>query len=298
MTDFLSSLLNIATLVFAVSSMLSVGFSYTVRELIEPLRNARLVIGALVGNFVLVPLLAYAITGFLSLGEGREIGLFLVASAAGAPFLIKLTQAANGDLALAAGLLVLLVVVTIGYMPIVVPLIAPGAEISALSIAMPLVLTMLLPLVIGLFIDAKFESWADRLQPLMNKASSIALVVLLVTTVLTNWGRLLSVFGTGAILAALLFIAGAFIIGYLLGMTGRGTREEMGLATAQRNIAAATVVATQSFGDPDTLVMVVVTSLVAMIILFPLAGALRKRQGQWDATRSRRTATRHKEPLV
>ena len=298
MTDFLSSLLDIATLVFAVCSMLSVGFSYTVRELSEPLRNARLVIGALVANFVLVPLLAYAITGFLSLGEGREIGLLLVATAAGAPFVIKLTQVANGDLALASGLLVLLVVVTIGYMPIVVPLIAPGAEVSAISIAMPLVLTMLLPLVIGLFIDAKFESWADRLQPLMNKASSSALVVLLVTTLLTNFGRILNVFGTGAILAAVLFITGSFGVGYLLGMTGRGTREEMGLATAQRNIAAATVVATQSFGDPDTLVMVVVTSLVAMIILFPLAGALRKRQGQWDATRSRRTATRHKEPLV
>ena len=298
MSDFLSRLLDIASLVFAVSSMLSVGFSYTLRELIEPLRNARLVIGALVANFVLVPLLAYAITGFLSLGEGREIGLLLVAAAAGAPFLIKLTQAADGDLALASGLLVLLVVVTIGYMPIVVPLIAPGAEVSAISIAMPLVLTMLLPLVIGLFIDAKFDRWADRLQPLMNKASSIALGVLLVTTILTNFGRILGVFGTGAILAALLFIAGAFVIGYLLGMTGRGTREELGLATAQRNIAAATVVATQSFGDPDTLVMVVVTSLVTMIVLFPLAGALSKRQEKQAQTRIQRAAVRHKEPLV
>ncbi len=281
-----------------MSSMLSVGFSYTIRELIKPLRNPRLVIGALVANFVLVPLLAYAIAGFLSLGEGREIGLLLVATAAGAPFVIKLTQAANGDLALASGLLVLLVVITIGYMPIVVPLIAPGAEVSALSIAMPLVLTMLLPLVIGLFIDAKFENWADWLQPLMNKASSIALVVLLVTTLLTNFGRIMGVFGTGAILAALLFIAGAFVIGYLLGMTGRGTREELGLATAQRNVAAATVVATQSFGDPDTLVMVVVTSLATMMVLFPLARALSKRQEQQAETRIRRAAGRHKEPLV
>ena len=298
MTDILLSLLNIATLVFAVSSMLSVGFSYTLRELIEPLRNTRLVLGALVANFMLAPLLAYAITAFLSLGEAREIGLLLVATAAGAPFLIKLTQAADGDLALAAGLLVLLVVLTIGYMPIVVPLIAPEAEVSALSIAMPLVLTMLLPLGIGLFVDARFEGLADRLQPIMNKVSSAALVVLLVTTVLTNGGRLLNVLGTGAILAALLFIAGAFSIGYLLGMTGRGTREELGLATAQRNIAAATVVATQSFGDPDTLVMVVVTSLVTMIILFPLAGRLRKRQEKRDAARSQRATARRKEPLV
>ncbi len=75
MTDLLLRLLDGATLVFAVSSMLAVGFSYTVRELIEPLRNPRLVLGTLVANYVLVPLLAYAITRFLSLGEAREIGL-------------------------------------------------------------------------------------------------------------------------------------------------------------------------------------------------------------------------------
>ena len=105
-------------------------------------------------------------------------------------------------------------------------------------------------------------------------------------------------FGTGAILAALLFIAGAFVIGYLLGMTGRGTREELGLATAQRNVAAATVIATQSFGDPDTLVMVVITSLVTMMVLFPLAGALRRRQEKQVQTRTQPAAVRHKEPLV
>lgn len=297
-TVILLGLLDIATLVFAVSSMLSVGFSYTVRELIEPLRNARLVIGALVANFVLVPLLAYAITGFLSLGEGREIGLFLVAAAAGAPFLIKLTQAADGDVALASGLLVLLLVVTIGYMPTVVPLVVPGAEVSAISIATPLVLTMLLPLGIGLFVDARFESLADRLQPTMNKTSSIALVVLLVMIVLTNFGRILDVFGTGAILGALLFIAGAFVIGYLLGITGRGTRGELSLATAQRNIAAAMVVAAQSFGDPDTLVMVVVTLVIGMALLFSLAWALSKRSRERAETHGRRAAARRKEPLV
>ncbi len=298
MGDILSRLLDIATVVFAVSSMLSVGFSYTVRELIEPLRNARLVIGALVANFVLVPLLAYAITGVLSLGEAREIGLFLVASAAGAPFLIKLVQAADEDVALASGLLVLLVLVSIAYMPIVVPLVLAGSEVSARPIAMPLVLTMLLPLVLGLAVDAFAPAWAARLQPIVGPASTIALAVLLVSTVLANFRGILGVFGTGAILAALLFIAGAFIIGYLLGMTGRGMRGELGLATAQRNIAAATVVATQSFGDPDTLVMVVITSIVTMAILFPIARALRKRVEAQAETRHRHMTAHHKEPLV
>ena len=277
MADFFAGLLNIATLVFAVSSMLSVGFSYTVRQIIAPLRNARLVIGALVANFVLVPLLAYAITRLLSFGEQRELGLLLVASAAGAPFVIKLAQLAGADLAIAAGVLVLLIVVSIGYMPLVVPLIVPDGDVNALDIARPLVLTMLLPLVIGLIADHFVPTWTERLLPPLGILTNIALVALLVSTVLSNLEPILDVFGTGAILAAVLFIVGAFALGYLFGITGRGTREEMALATAQRNIAAATVVATQSIGEVDTIVMVVVTSTVTMVILFPAAAALRKR---------------------
>jgi BASS family bile acid:Na+ symporter len=277
MDALLSNVLSVATLVFAVSSMLSVGFRYTVQQITEPLRNARLVIGAVVANFVLVPVLAYVITVIFAFGQERELGLLVVACAAGAPSLIKLAQMAGSDLAIATGVLVLLIVVTVPYMPITVPLIAPEADVSAAAIAGPLALTMLLPLVVGLVVDRLVPTWTRRLLPLLGGLSNIALVALLVSTVAANFDEILSVFGTGAIFAALLFIAGAFVIGYLLGMTGRGTRVELALGTAQRNIAAATVVATQSLGDPDTIVMVVVTSIVSMAILFPLATALRKR---------------------
>jgi predicted Na+-dependent transporter len=277
MEALLSNVLSIATLVFAVSSMLSVGFRYTVQQIIAPLRNARLVIGAVVANFILVPILAYAITAIFSIGEDREIGLLVVACAAGAPFLIKLVQMAGADLATATGVLVLLIVVTVFYMPIIMPLIAPEAEVSATAIAVPLVLTMLLPLLVGLIADRFVPTWTKRLLPLLGILSNIALVALLVSTVAADFDELLNVFGTGAILAALLFIASAFVIGYLLGITGRGTRQELALGTAQRNTAAATVVATQSLGDPDTIVMVVVTSIVSMAVLFPIATALRKR---------------------
>ena len=277
MRELLSILLNISTLVFAVTSMLSVGFSYTLRQIIDPLRNLRGVLLALLANFVLVPLLAYAVARILAFEPSVEIGLMLVATAAGAPFLIKLTQRADGDLAYAAGLLVLLLVVTIIYMPVVVPLIAPEAAVSAMSIATPLVLTMLLPLGVGLLVDAWFEPLTERLLPIMNKASSVALLVLVVTTFLVNFEAILGVFGTRAILGALIVVAGAFAIGYLLGWPDIRKREVMGLGTAQRNIAAATVVATQTFGEADTVVMVIVTSVVSMCILFPVASALRRR---------------------
>ena len=43
-------------------------------------------------------------------------------TAAGAPFLPKLGQLAKGNLAFAVGLMVMLMVVTVGYLPLVLPL--------------------------------------------------------------------------------------------------------------------------------------------------------------------------------
>jgi BASS family bile acid:Na+ symporter len=275
MSGFLSSVSNVVVAVFAVTSMLSVGLSYTVRQIVGPLRSARLVVLALVANFVLVPLLTLAIMRILSLDRELEVGLILLATAAGAPFLVQLVRAAGGDLALSAGLLVLLLVVSIAYMPLVVPLALPGVTVSTGTIAGSLATTMLLPLVVGLAVEAFAPARAERLRPIMRQVSQIALVAVVVTISLANLREILGVFGTGAILAALLMIGGALVVGYATGGPDRGTRLVMGLGTAQRNIAAAMVVATQDLADPDVTVMVVVSSLVGLALLFPLAWALR-----------------------
>ena len=89
---------------------------------------------------------------------------------------------------------------------------------------------------------------------------------------------ILDVILTTSILAALIVIGGAFLIGYMLGHD-RTSREVLGLGTSQRNIAAATVVATQAVGTSGTLVMVIVASLAGFAILFPVAAWLRKRTG-------------------
>lgn len=280
MAALLSHLLDLAVLVFAVSSMLSVGFAHRAADVLGPLRNLRWVLLSLLANFVLVPLLAYLLLQLFPLERDLAIGLFLVATAAGAPFLIKLTEAADGDVALSATLLVVLLPATIIYMPLVVPLALPDADVSASAIALPLVLTMLLPLALGLLVRARAEPWARRLRPLMGTLSTAALLVLIAATLLANLRGILGIFGTGAMLAGLILIGGSFVMGYALGGHDREAREVLGLGTSQRNIAAATVVATQAVDDPDTLSMVIVFSLVAFVLLFPVAAALRKRRAR------------------
>ena len=78
-----------AVLVFVVSSMLAMGVGLTIGQIITPLRNRRLVVLALLGNFVLMPLAAVILSTLLRLDQPLGVGLLLLGTAAGAPFLPK-----------------------------------------------------------------------------------------------------------------------------------------------------------------------------------------------------------------
>jgi len=279
--EALNAILQISLLVFVVSSMLAMGLSLSVSQIVEPLRNARLVVVALVLNFIAVPLIAVGIDALLSLDDGLYIGLILMATAAGAPFLPKLGEAAKGNIPFSVGLMVLLMVVTVVYMPIVVPLLITGVEINPWDIASSLIFLMLLPLGIGLFMKWRYKKAADGLQPAMAQTSTVAIAILLVTGVIVNFTAILDIIGTGGFIAILLFLVGAFILGYFGAGKDAEVRSVLGLGTAQRNLSAAMVVAGQNFAsDPEVLTFIIVAGIVGLLVLMPLAGELGRRSTQ------------------
>lgn len=93
MTEGLTVLASVSVLIFVVSSMLAMGLSLTTQQIADPLRDLKLVLLTLLSNFILVPLAAYIIRLVIPLDEPFGIGLILLATAAGAPFLPKLAQA-------------------------------------------------------------------------------------------------------------------------------------------------------------------------------------------------------------
>ena len=275
--DLLSKAATVAMLSFVVSSMLAMGAGLTVSQIFQPLSNARLVMLALLANFVLMPLGALLLAKVLSLDEPFGVGLLLLGCAAGAPFLPKLAELARGNLAFAVGAMVLLMVVTVGYLPMVLPLLLPGVTVNPWEIASSLVLLMLLPLATGLALKARYGDLATRVKPVLDWISNVSLILLVSLITAANIDKVLQVFGTRGILAGLMFIALGFGTGWLLGGPDADTRRVMALGTGQRNIAAALVVASQSFSDPKVVVMVIVVAIVGLIILMPLARALANR---------------------
>ena len=272
--ELMQKLVPVCMLGFVLSSMLSMGLGLTLGEIATPLRSVRRVVMSLLANFVLVPLVALGLAALLRLDEPFGVGLLLLGSAAGAPFLPKLTQLAKGNLAFAVGLMVLLMVITVGFLPLVLPLLLSGVSVDSAKIARSLFLLMLLPLAAALVVKARFPAAAARTRPILDRISNLSLIFFTLLLIGVNLNNVLAVFGTRAILAGMLFIIISFGIGWLLGGPEPDARRVLALGTAQRNIAAALVVAAQSFEDPKVVVMVIVVAIVGLLILMPLSRRL------------------------
>jgi bile acid:Na+ symporter, BASS family len=278
--ELLSKAATIATLCFVVSSMLAVGSSLTVGQILTPLRNKRLVFLALLTNFLLMPLVAIGIGRLLRLDQPLAVALLILGTAAGAPFLPKLATVAKGNLGFAVGLMVLLMVLTVGYMPFVLPRLLEGATVDPAKIGRSLVLLMLLPLMLGLFLRARREATAARVVPVLNRFSTLSLCLMIGLMLVTNFQNILGLYGTRGVLASAIFLLVGFGLGWLLGGPAVDTRSVLALGTAQRNVAASLVVAGQNFKDPRVVVLVVVIMIVGLMILMPLARWAAKRGGE------------------
>jgi len=291
--QFFEALVKLSGLLFVVASMLAMGLSLTMGQILQPLKNARLVILALLASFVAVPALGYGICWAFSLDQQLKTGLIVLAAAGGAPFLPKLVQGAKGSVAFGVGLMVLLMVVTIIYLPLVLPRLLPGVTVDSWAIAKSLIVLMLVPLAIGLLINWHSPDSAKEWQPAMAKTSTIALLVLLVVGLGLSASNIISLIGTGGLAAAVLFTLGSLVVGYLLGMLGGrdpGLHSVMGLGTAQRNVSAALVVAAGNFTTGMTLPFVLVTALLGLLILLPAARLMGRRKHPVRAAAARSTA--------
>ncbi|HYO44382.1 MAG TPA: bile acid:sodium symporter [Candidatus Limnocylindrales bacterium] len=273
--EILQVITQVAMVVFIVGSMAAMGLGLTIPRIVEPLRDVRLVVALLVANFIVVPAAAIAAGRLLPMEPAAASAVILIGCAAGAPFLPKLAQLARGNVALAVGGMVLLMVVTVFYAPIVVPLVIPGATVDAGQIARSLIVLMLLPLGIALVVRARYPGLADDWVGPVGQASSAGLLLGISAAILLTWQDILGSIGTWVFIGTALVLVTGLVAGWLAGWNRPEDRELLALATAQRNIAAALVVASSLGGD--TLLYTLVGALVIPIVLIVLAGELGRR---------------------
>ncbi|MFB2880956.1 bile acid:sodium symporter family protein [Floridanema aerugineum] len=258
---------KLAFLTLILSMLLDTGLSLTIQQLWQPFRNIRLILQSLLANFILVPLFVYLLLQVIPVSESFRIGFTIMAVAGGPPVLPKLAQLVNGNLAYAAGLMMLMICVTAFYMPFALSIALQNIQVNPWQILKPLVTLMLIPLAIGLLIRAKNEAIAATLQPWMRQISSVGLILGLSTSLIIQFSSLIEMVKTGTILIIIGFILVSFGFGYLLGGPEKDTQRTLAVGTAQRNIAAALLVAGTNFDDPAVVSVIVVTSLSLFVLI-------------------------------
>jgi BASS family bile acid:Na+ symporter len=276
LTGTLTVVTQVGMLTFVVAGMAAMGLALSTSQIVAPLRDARLVLALLAVNFVVVPAVAVATARLLPMDDAPATAIILIGCVAGAPFLPKLAGLAKGDPALAVGLMVLLMVVTVGYAPLVIPLAVEGATVSAWDIASSLILFMLIPLTIGLLVKARYADLAESWVGPAGQASTVGLLIGIVAALLVAWRDVLSSVGSWIFVGTALVLLAGLLSGYLAA-SGRPARDRnvWALASGQRNIAAALVVAASLGGE--VIVLTLVAALLVPIVLIVLAGEIGRR---------------------
>lgn len=274
MFQFLRSAVQYIAPIFVICTMLNVGLTQKPSDIARHLKNWSFVLKMLLANFVLAPLFMIVALYFAPFDPALKAGLLIFCLGAGAPFLIKLTQTAEHEVALGAAVMMLLMVVTVVYMPFVLPLMLSGITVDALGIAKALLLQMLLPIGVGMLVAQFLPVSAKKAQPLIGGLGNAAMYAMVVATIIGYFPNLLNIIGTGAFLVGLGFVLAAFGLGYLAGWGKDHLEDVGGLGTAQRNTAAGVIVAIQNFKDPNVFVMLTLANILGIVMLLVIAKML------------------------
>jgi len=266
--QLLETTLNPLVLVFTVSNLAAMGLQVKMPDVMAALHNKKALALIFVWGWVLGPVVGLLITRILPLDEPYVIVVLLTSLAPCAPFLQQMVGKANGDVGFAGALIPLVAVGTVVFMPIMAPYMIKGLTISAWALAKPLLLTILLPLIIGAAIRHFADQGATKIFPAIKGLALISTLLTVIACLVLYGKSMLNTAGEFALLSMTIFMVGVAIITYIFGFgLKQNQRSVMSLGMGTRNIAAVFAAALAiPDADPRIMVMVIMWTLWSVVL--------------------------------
>jgi bile acid:Na+ symporter, BASS family len=266
--QFLETTFGPLVFVFTVANLAAMGLQVRMPEVAAALRNKKSLSLIFVWGWVAGPAFGYLITRLVPLAEPFVVVVLLASLAPCAPFLQQMVGKARGDMGFAGALIPLVAVGTVVLMPLMAPLLIKGVTISTWSLAKPLLLTILLPLIIGAVIRHYADTAATKVFPAV-KGLALLSTLLTIAWCLVIYGRgMLNTAGSFALLSMTLFMVGMGLITYRFGFgMKQSQRSVMALGMGTRNVAAVLAAALAiPNADPRIVVMTVMWTLWSVVL--------------------------------
>ncbi len=193
--------------------MFSIALDLKMADFREVTRNPRAFVVGVVSQFVALPALTFVLVLMMEPRPSIALGLILVAACPGGNISNFLTHRARGNLALSVSMTAFSTVIC----PIATPLnialwgslypptreILRATEIDPLSMLYTVLLLLLLPMVLGMLVNAYRPALAARLRRPLQIVSMVIFIAFVLAALASNWGFFLGYVGHVAVLVVL-----------------------------------------------------------------------------------------------
>jgi bile acid:Na+ symporter, BASS family len=248
----LDRLINILVTITLIEMMVLIGLRVTFAEIAGTVRDWRLLGWAAAANYLLVPAAAIVLLVVFDVSPAIAAGFLILAVCPGAPFGPPFVGIARANVSMAVGLMVVLAASSAIVSPVLLLVLLPwvsGGEaprIDLIAMVGALLVTQLLPLLVGLLVRHRFPRLADSLLSpfeLVSKVLNLSVAGLILAT---QYPMLAEIRMRG-FAGMLILLAASLAIGWLAGGAGRDNRKTMALTTALRNVGVGLVIVTGNF---------------------------------------------------
>jgi len=271
--QFLQTTFAPLVLIFTVSNLAAMGLQVRVPEVAVAMRNKKSMALIFVWGWLLGPALGVLITKVLPLAEPFAIVILLASLAPCAPFLQQMVVKARGDMGFAGAFIPLVVVGTVILMPLMAPMLIKGLTISTWALARPLLLTILVPLLIGAAVRHYAGDFATKIFPAAKVVAQLSTLTTIVWCLVLYGPSMLDTAGSFALLSMTLFMVVMGLITYLIGFGMQPAQKSvMALGMGTRNIAAV-LAAALAIPDGDTRIVVMVVMWTLWSVVLAAVGA-------------------------
>ncbi|MCE0493158.1 bile acid:sodium symporter family protein [Vibrio salinus] len=180
---------NIVPLLMII--MLAMGLTLKPADFANVLKNKKAVTVGLILQFSIMPFVALLISMVLGFSPELTVGMVLVGSVAGGTSSNVMCYLAKGDVALSISMTAISTLVGVIVTPLLVEFLAgKSVDVPVSGMLFSLVKIVMVPVVIGVFINSFFHSLTGKLEPVLPLISMFAIVVIIAVVVALNAGQL------------------------------------------------------------------------------------------------------------
>ena len=266
--------------------MFDLGLTLQGKDFLLVLKRGKAVIAGMLGQLVLLPLIAWGVATILNLSELMTIGLMLIACCPGGSSSNVFSKLAKGDVALSVSLTGVSSIITLFTIPLIMQVTtahtgeAIGIHLPVKNLLMQNIVTMLLPIILGILIRKRWQNAADKIDRVLSKLAFPALMFLAAVFFIQHRATIAENFSTLGIATTMLLLC-AIALALVLCLIFRLKTQErrtIVIEVGMQNAAQAIAIASSPFvfNDGRIAIPAIIYALMMNVILLIYVGIVSK----------------------